>query len=50
MNVFQLLRYFLPLQNPAGFGLTDFLELGLASLFVAAVLMPISGLSPLKLM
>lgn len=39
MNVFQLLRYFLPLRNPAGFGLSDFLELGLASLILAYVLL-----------
>ena len=31
MNVFRLLRYFLPLQNPLGFGLIDFLELGVAA-------------------
>ena len=28
MNVFRLLRFFLPLQNPVGFGLSDFVELG----------------------
>lgn len=38
MNVFRLWRYFLPLQNPIGFGLTDFLELGLAALLLAAIL------------
>lgn len=35
MNVFSLLRYLLPLQNPLGFGLSDFLELGVAVLLLA---------------
>ncbi len=39
MNLFRLLRYLLPLQNPAGFGLSDFLLLGLAVLFAAAILL-----------
>ncbi|MDQ1468954.1 MAG: hypothetical protein QOJ99_434 [Bryobacterales bacterium] len=34
MNVYRLLQYFLPLQNPVGFGLTDFLELGFTLLAV----------------
>ncbi|HVW85895.1 MAG TPA: hypothetical protein VHB50_14495 [Bryobacteraceae bacterium] len=38
MNLFRLLRFFLPLQNPLGFGLTDFVELGVAALIVAALL------------
>ncbi len=38
MNLYQLVRFFLPLQNPLGFGLSDFLELGIAALFVAAIL------------
>jgi hypothetical protein len=37
MNVFGLLRYLLPLQNPLGFGLTDFVELGVAVLLVLAL-------------
>jgi hypothetical protein len=32
MNVFRLLRFFLPLQNPVGFGLADFIELGVVVL------------------
>lgn len=39
MNTFRLLRYFLPLQNPIGFGLADFVELGIATLLVAAILL-----------
>ena len=38
MNTFRLLRFFLPLQNPAGFDLIDFIELGLAIAGIAAVL------------
>jgi hypothetical protein len=38
MNLYRLLRFFLPLQNPLGFGLADFLELGIAALFVFAIL------------
>jgi len=38
MNLYRLLRFFLPLQNPLGFGLADFLELALAGMFVAAIL------------
>jgi hypothetical protein len=34
MNVYRLLQYFLPLQNPIGFGLADFLELGFTLLAV----------------
>ncbi|MGD1070407.1 MAG: hypothetical protein ABSB15_09725 [Bryobacteraceae bacterium] len=39
MNTFRLLRYLLPLQNPIGFGLADFAELGIAALLVAAILL-----------
>ena len=39
MNIFRLLRYFLPLQNPLGFGLADFVELGLAILLVAGIVL-----------
>lgn len=39
MNVFRLMRFFLPLQNPLGFGLTDYLELYVAALVVAAFLL-----------
>jgi hypothetical protein len=39
MNIFRLLRYFLPLQNPLGFGLADFVELGLATLLVAGIVL-----------
>src|SRR5258708_19454804 len=38
MNVYRLLRFFLPLQNPMGFGLSDFLVLGVAALVVGAIL------------
>ena len=38
MNVYQLLRFFLPLQNPLGFGLSDFVALGVAALMLSAVL------------
>src|SRR5437773_1851224 len=34
MNVYRLLQYFLPLQNPIGFGITDFVELGFTVLAV----------------
>jgi len=34
MNVYRLLQYFLPLQNPVGFGLADFLEFGFTVLAV----------------
>jgi hypothetical protein len=34
MNVYRLLQYFLPLRNPAGFGLTDCVELGFTVLAV----------------
>jgi hypothetical protein len=36
MNVFDLLRFFLPLRNPLGFGIVDYLELALAALLVGA--------------
>src|ERR1017187_6180892 len=39
MNIFRLLRFFLPLQNPVGFGITDFVELGVAALLVAVILL-----------
>lgn len=38
MNLYQLLRFFIPLQNPLGFGLSDYLELGTAALLVAGIL------------
>ncbi len=38
MNLFRLARFFQPLQNPAGFGIEDFIALGLAVLFVALFL------------
>ena len=38
MNVYRLLRFFLPLQNPLGFGLSDYLELGVAALLAVALL------------
>jgi hypothetical protein len=38
MNLYSLLRFFLPLQNPLGFGLSDYVELGVAALGVAALL------------
>jgi hypothetical protein len=34
MNLFRLARFFQPLQNPAGFGVVDFIALGLALLLV----------------
>ena len=34
MNLFRLARFFQPLQNPAGFGLVDFIAFGFALLFV----------------
>lgn len=34
MNVYRLLQYFLPLRNPLGFGIPDFLELGFTLLAV----------------
>lgn len=37
MNVFRLLRFFLPLQNPVGFGLADFIELGVVLLMALAL-------------
>ena len=39
MNLYQLLRFFLPLQNPVGFGLSDYLLLFIALLFVAGILL-----------
>ena len=39
MNLYRLLRFFLPLQNPIGFGLSDYLLLFIAALFVAAILL-----------
>jgi hypothetical protein len=39
MSLVRLLRFFLPLQNPAGFGLADFAILGLAVFFVAVLLL-----------
>jgi hypothetical protein len=38
MNVYQLLRFFIPLQNPMGFGLSDFIVLGTALAMAAAIL------------
>jgi hypothetical protein len=35
----QLFRFFLPLQNPIGFGATDYIALGVAAVFVAAFLL-----------
>ena len=37
MNVFRLLRFFLPLQNPVGFGLADFVELGVVLVMALAL-------------
>ena len=37
MNVFRLLQYLLPLHNPAGFGLSDFLLLGFTVLAVVLI-------------
>lgn len=37
MNVFRMLRLFLPLQNPVGFGLADFIELGVVLLMALAL-------------
>lgn len=39
MSLVRLSRFFLPLQNPFGFGLADFALLGLAALFVAVLLL-----------
>jgi len=39
MSLVRLSRFFLPLQNPAGFGLADFVGLGLAIFFVALLLL-----------
>jgi hypothetical protein len=38
VNVYRLLRYFLPLQNPVGFGIPDFVLFGLAALLLGAIL------------
>src|SRR5215469_148141 len=38
MNLFRLLRFFLPLQNPIGFGLADYIELGTVLLVAGALL------------
>jgi hypothetical protein len=38
MSLVRLSRFFLPLQNAAGFGLADFAEFGLAVMFVAVLL------------
>ena len=38
MNLFRLLRFFLPLQNPIGFGLADYIELGTVLLMAGALL------------
>jgi hypothetical protein len=38
MNIFRLTRFFLPLQNWAGFGLADYIALGVAVLLVLATL------------
>lgn len=45
MNLYRLLQFFLPLQNPIGFGLADYLELFLAVVLVAAILVrgPLAG-------
>ena len=39
MFLFHIFRSFLPLENPLGFGAADFIELGLAALLVAAILL-----------
>src|SRR5438270_13402498 len=39
MSLVRLSRFFLPLQNPIGFGLADFAVLGLAVFFVAVLLL-----------
>ncbi|MEP6714937.1 MAG: hypothetical protein ABJC09_05145 [Terriglobia bacterium] len=38
MNLYQILRFLRPMQNPVGFDLIDFLELAFAALAVAAIL------------
>jgi hypothetical protein len=38
MNLFRLLRFFLPLQNPIGFGMADYIELGTILLMAGALL------------
>jgi hypothetical protein len=38
MNLYQILRFLRPMQNPLGFDLTDFLALGFAALAVGAIL------------
>ncbi len=44
---FELFRSFLPLRNPIGFGASDFVELGLAALLLAAALFSRPWLEPL---
>ena len=44
MNLFRLARFFLPLQNPIGFGLVDFIELGL----VVAIALALLARTPLE--
>jgi len=39
MFLFHIFRSFLPLENPIGFGVADFIEFGLAALLVAALLL-----------
>jgi hypothetical protein len=39
MNLFRFSRFFLPSQNPAGFGASDFILLGLAALLVVVLLL-----------
>ena len=38
MNIFRLMRFFLPLRNPIGFGLAGFIELSVAALLVCGIL------------
>ncbi|HKD05546.1 MAG TPA: hypothetical protein VKB79_06560 [Bryobacteraceae bacterium] len=38
MNLFRLLRFFLPLQNPIGFGMADYIELGAILLIGGALI------------
>ena len=39
MNLLRIMRFFLPLENPIGFGASDFIQLGLAILFIAVILL-----------
>jgi hypothetical protein len=38
VNVYRLLQFFLPLQNPVGFGIPDFVMFGVAALLLGAIL------------